>query len=59
MAMFLKDPSDLDSRKMALEHWHKSLELQPDQPRIRNLLKKYGSGQADPVTVLLGEGVNP
>jgi hypothetical protein len=59
MAMYLKDPSDADSRTMAIEHWHKSLELKPDQPKIRNLLKKYQSDSDAVSTVLLGDGVNP
>jgi hypothetical protein len=41
MAMHLKDPGNLDLRRMAVEHWHRSLELKPDQPRIRNLVEKY------------------
>jgi hypothetical protein len=56
--MYLKDPNDTESRTMAIEHWHKSLELKPDQPKIRNLLKKYQSDSEGTQTVLLGDGVN-
>ena len=41
MAMHLKDPGNFELRHLALENWHKSLELNPNQPKIRNLVNKY------------------
>ena len=41
-------------RERALEYWHRSLELNPDQPRIRRLIDKYRLPAAGPATVLLG-----
>ena len=43
MAMFLQDQSKPDRKRQAIEHWHRSLELAPDQPKIRSLVAKYGS----------------
>jgi hypothetical protein len=39
----------------ALEYWHRSLELNPNQPRIRTLVAKYTPRTANPQTVLLSE----
>jgi len=41
MAMYLQDGSKPEFRQAAIEHWHRSLEIQPDQPKIRNLIAKY------------------
>lgn len=40
-------------RALALEHWHLSLELDPNQPRIRRLIAKYKRVPTDPEATLL------
>lgn len=42
MLAFLDDPQKVDKRELALEYWHRSLECDPDQPRIKALIQKYG-----------------
>jgi len=54
MAMYLQNPRDVKLRSQAVEHWHRSLELKPDQPKLRLLVKKYRLPQDSPDTVLLG-----
>jgi len=39
-------------RDRAIEHWHQSLEIDPDQPRIRRLLEKYAKPQDNPEALL-------
>lgn len=41
MAMYLQNPSQTELRHMAIEHWHRSLEANPQQPKIRELIEKY------------------
>ena len=41
MALYLQKPTDRDLRRLAIEAWQRSLALNPNQPRIRNLAKKY------------------
>ncbi len=41
MLRFLEDATQADARAQALEHWHQSLELDPEQPRIRDLIARY------------------
>ena len=53
MLQFFKDKTRTDHREQALEHWHRSLELDPDQPRIRKLIAKYQPKQGDPEEALL------
>ena len=55
MLRFLRDSDQTRLRDQALEHWHRSLELEPDQPRIRRLIEKYRVTRVDPETVLLGQ----
>lgn len=55
MAMYLADPKDAESRRIALENWHRSLELKPDQPKLRNLVKKYQLPSDEATSVFLGE----
>ncbi|MCP4251492.1 MAG: tetratricopeptide repeat protein [bacterium] len=50
---FVRDQSAGAMRDRALEYWHRSLELDPHQPKIRNLVAKYKPPAADPETVLL------
>lgn len=56
---FLADPSRTKSRDRALEHWHRSLELSPDQPRIRKLIARYQPQGADPDQILLDDSGRP
>ena len=53
MAMYLKDPGNGELRRQAVEHWHRSLELNPNQPKVRKLVDKYQLEVDNPVTVLL------
>jgi tetratricopeptide (TPR) repeat protein len=55
MMAFLKDKLRTDLRERALEEWHRSLELEPNQPRIRTLIAKYEVAPANPETALLDE----
>ena len=41
MTLFLKDSKRGDMRDRAIEDWHRSLELEPDQPRLRTLVARY------------------
>ena len=41
MLRYLEDTSLTDARSQALEHWHQSLELDPQQARIRDLIVRY------------------
>lgn len=58
MLQYLKDDSNKDLFDSALEHWHRSLELDPSQPQVRTLIAKYQPGKpADQDAVLLGGGL--
>jgi superkiller protein 3 len=52
MAIYLQDQNKLKMRQLAIEHWHRSLELNPNQPKIHNLVTKYQIPQ-DQTTVIL------
>ena len=54
MLQYLEDDSLVGLRDRALEHWHRSLELNPDQSRVRNLIARYTPKRNDPGEVLLG-----
>ena len=41
MTQYLAEPGHDDYREAAVEAWHQSLELNPDQPKLRPLLEKY------------------
>ncbi|MFP4354964.1 MAG: tetratricopeptide repeat protein [Phycisphaerae bacterium] len=41
MTQFLQDPEQLDLRTNALDSWNRSLDLHADQPRLRQLVRKY------------------
>ena len=43
----------------AIEHWHRSLELNPDQPRVRKLLARYKPARRDPEEILLNNRTRP
>ena len=53
MMMYLKDESLTGRRDRALEHWHRSLELNPDQPRISKLIAQYAPQKREPDEALL------
>ncbi len=41
MMMYLADRENVQACRDGLEHWHRSLEMFPEQPRIRKLVAKY------------------
>jgi tetratricopeptide (TPR) repeat protein len=49
MTRFLLDGSDPSLRRRALEAWNRSLELNPNQPQLQELLRKYTPAPARPV----------
>ena len=53
MLRYLEDTTQNELNERAREHWHRSLELNPDQPRIRKLLAKYVPQRHDPEESLL------
>jgi tetratricopeptide (TPR) repeat protein len=60
MLRFLENKSKTNLRAEALEHWHRSLELDPEQPRIRRLIARYKPRPRDPEEALLGaRGMSP
>jgi len=42
-----------------VEHWHRSLEFNPDQPRIRKLIAEYKPQNDDPDSLLLDQRPKP
>ena len=54
MIDYLKDETRVDLREGAMEHWHRSLELDPNQPRVRKLIAKYRRSTDDPYKTFLG-----
>lgn len=59
MLDFLADNSLTKRRDRALEHWHRALELSPDQPRIRKLIARYQPNAGNPEQILLDEHGRP
>ena len=59
MIRYLEDKTHAEHRDRALEHWHRSLELNPDQPRIRKLIAEYKPQSDDPESLLLDERPKP
>jgi tetratricopeptide (TPR) repeat protein len=55
MGLYLRDNACLDCRRLAVEHWHRSLELNPNQPKLRKLIDKYRMDVPEPTSVLLGQ----
>ncbi|TWT43897.1 TPR repeat-containing protein YrrB [Phycisphaerae bacterium RAS1] len=41
MTQFLQEPDKAGFRDEAIEAWHKSLELDPNQPKLKTLIEKY------------------
>ncbi len=54
MLAYLNEPSRTDRRERALDHWHRALELDPDQPKIRDLIARYQPARQRPDAVLFG-----
>lgn len=54
MLQFLRDRSHGQLRDRALEHWHRALEIDPNQPLVRNLIAKYTPDVDNPYDALLG-----
>jgi len=59
MVRYLEDDTRLDLRDLALEHWHRSLEENPNQPRIRKLIARYQPKDTSPDSELLSAIVAP
>ncbi len=59
MLAYLKDNALTDRRDLALEYWHRSLELDSDQPRIRKLIAQYKPKHRDPEEALIGTHSTP
>lgn len=43
MTAYVSNHQDLQKAQVALESWHRSLEINPDQPKIKRLVAKYTS----------------
>ena len=41
MTQYLDDPAKVNYRDEAVESWHISLELDPNQAKLRELVEKY------------------
>ena len=41
MTQYLKDPQQVAYREEAIESWHRSLEIDPEQSKLRELIEKY------------------
>ena len=54
MLQYLKNKSRDSLREAALEHWHRALEADPNQPLVRDLIAKYERHSRDPLDALLG-----
>lgn len=48
MTLYLNEPEKLELRDRAVEAWHTSLELNPNQPKLSELLAKYSPKQDRP-----------
>ena len=53
---FLHNKDQQQWRERALEYWHRSLEIDPDQARVRRLIARYQPSLTDPLQGLLTEG---
>jgi tetratricopeptide (TPR) repeat protein len=52
MTMYLDHPEKAALRDDAVEAWHRSLEINPDQPKLRALVERYRVKQERPVLSL-------
>ena len=53
MLRFVENKNSIEDRDKALEYWHRSLELNPDQPRLRQLIAAYRPERESPTAALL------
>lgn len=51
MTIYLRHPERGEFRDRAIEDWHSSLELIPNQPKLRELIAKYAPAVNEPVAV--------
>lgn len=56
MIRYLEDPTRIEEREKALEQWHRSLEFDSNQPRIRRLIAEYSPQDPDPDELLIRNG---
>jgi tetratricopeptide (TPR) repeat protein len=54
MLQYINNKQREDLREAALEHWHRALEADPNQPLVRDLIAKYDRQPKDPLDALLG-----
>jgi len=52
MTQYLNEPALVAYREEAIESWHRSLELDSDQPKLRTLIEKYRVKSPKPVLSL-------
>ena len=52
MTQYLNEPTLVAYRDEAVESWHRSLEIEPNQPRLRTLIEKYRVKSAKPLLSL-------
>jgi len=49
MTQYLEDPGQVGYRTEAIEAWHRSLECDPQQPKLRELIAKYRAPREPPL----------
>jgi tetratricopeptide (TPR) repeat protein len=49
MTQYLENPAQVSLRDEAVESWHRSLEANPNQPKLRTLVEKYRPKSEEPV----------
>ncbi|MDX2200943.1 MAG: tetratricopeptide repeat protein [Phycisphaerae bacterium] len=54
MSQYLDTPARVALQREALEAWHRSLEINPDQPKIRELIDRYRGDTGTPPLDLAG-----
>ncbi len=52
MTMYLDQPDKVELRNEAVEAWHSSLELNPEQPKLRELVDKYRAKTEPPLLTI-------
>ena len=55
MLRYLENKTQVALREQAIEYWHRSLEADPNQPRIRKLISRYQPKLTDPAQALINE----
>lgn len=54
MTQYLNRPEEVAYRDEAIESWHRSLEINPDQPQLRALIEQYRVRKPKPILSLDG-----